>query len=226
MELCLSPALRRIVLLFAAVAFGLLGGFVVFASSIMRFDPQTLSAADGIVVLTGGELRVREGLRIFADGAGRRILISGVNRATSKDELQRLSGVTQILFDCCVDVGYSARDTIGNAAEARAWLKIWNFRSLIVVTSNYHMPRSLAEFRRALPGIEIVPHVVQSRHYQANEWWRHPSAVKLVLTEYLKFLPAAVRLAVMQRSGDAALLSPPAQSKDGISSRPPRLSGL
>jgi uncharacterized SAM-binding protein YcdF (DUF218 family) len=186
-----NRALKRPVLLFCGgwLAFAL--GFLWFAAVVMSYGPNAPAAGDAVVVLTGGELRVREGLRLFAAGAGRRILISGVHRSTSKDDLRRQAGVTPILFDCCVDVGHVALDTVGNAAETRAWLQTWGFRRLVVVTSNYHMPRSLMELGRALPGIELVPHVVVSRHYQPGEWWRHPGAIKLVATEYLKFLSAS-----------------------------------
>ena len=194
--------------------------------TILQFDAPAPVMGDAIVVLTGGELRVREGLKLFAEGAGRRILISGVNPATSKEELRRLSGVTPLLFDCCVDIGYVARDTIGNAEDTRTWLRIWDLHRLILVTSNYHMPRSLAEFRRALPGVEIVPHALRSRHYQASEWWRHPGALKLVVTEYLKFLPAAVRLAVNRSRGTVPTLMLPVPPQPEILMSPPRLTGL
>jgi uncharacterized SAM-binding protein YcdF (DUF218 family) len=173
-------------------------GFVAFAITMAGFEQPASAKGDAVVVLTGGELRVREGFRLFADGAGRRLLISGVNRATSKDELRRLSRVEPILFDCCVDVGYLALDTIGNAAETRAWLKTWGFQRLVVVTSNYHMARSLLEIGRVLPNVELVPHAVVSKNYQSDEWWKHPSAIKRVGIEYVKFLRAAARASLSQ----------------------------
>ena len=129
-------------------------------------------------------------------GAGKRLLITGVNPATTRQDLWRLSGVAPGLFDCCIDVDQRARDTAGNAEETRAWAEPRGFRRLVIVTSNYHMPRSLLMLRLAMPGVELVPHVVVARHYQFDEWWRHPSAVKRVLFEYLKTVPVAVRLAM------------------------------
>ena len=213
-------------LLLGALALALLGGFVVFAMTMSRFEVHTPVAGDAVVVLTGGELRVREGFRLFAEGAGRRILISGVNRATSKDDLRRLSGVTPLLFDCCVDVGYVALDTIGNAAETRQWLKTWGFRRLVVVTSNYHMPRSLMELGRALPDVDLVPHAVVPRHLHSSEWWRHPGAIKLVVLEYVKLLPAAGRWLVSRAFAPATPMALPAPGGPEVSSSRPRLTGL
>jgi uncharacterized SAM-binding protein YcdF (DUF218 family) len=184
-------AIKRSVVVACFGALALAAGFVAFATSMMGYAGSVPVSGDAVVVLTGGELRVREGFRLFAEGTGRRILISGVNRVTSKDDLRRFSGVTPLLFDCCVDVGHVALDTVGNAAETREWLRTWGFKRLVVVTSNYHMPRSLMELGRALPDIELVPHAVVSRNYQPGEWWRHPGAIKLVLSEYFKFLPAS-----------------------------------
>ena len=202
-------------------------GFAAFVVSIMRYDNRAPADGDAVVVLTGGELRVREGFRIFTGGAGRRILISGVNRATTKPELQKLSGVQPILFDCCVDVDYAARDTVGNADETRTWLRTWGFRRLVVVTSNYHMPRSMLELRRALPGVELVPHAVVSTNYAPGQWWRHPAAVKRVLTEYVKFWPSAARYAISALRNNAT-----SRSSSSVSPTPdvppvlPRISGL
>jgi uncharacterized SAM-binding protein YcdF (DUF218 family) len=172
---------------------------------------------------------VREGFRLFAEGAGRRLLISGVNRATSKDDLRRLSHVEPMLFNCCVDVGYLALDTVGNAAETRGWLKTWDFHRLIVVTSNYHMARSLMEIGRALPHVELVPHAVVSKHYQSDEWWKHPSAAKRVAIEYMKFLPAAARWS-MSQAWPAPAIGPELQrSPTGdreVNSRLRQLTGL
>ena len=208
----------------AGVAFVI--GFALFAATILRYDSRAPAAGDAIVVLTGGELRVREGFRIFTAGAGRRILISGVNRATSKLELQRRSGVTAILFDCCVDVDYAARDTVGNADETRAWLQTWGFRRLVVVTSNYHMPRSLLELKRTLPGVELVPHAVVSTNYQADQWWRRPAAVKLVMTEYIKFWPAAVRWSMSGVRSGLVPVTLPVSPIPQMSSTRAELSGL
>jgi uncharacterized SAM-binding protein YcdF (DUF218 family) len=203
-------------------------GFAVFAVTMAGFEQPPPAKGDAVVVLTGGELRVREGFRLFAGGAGRRLLISGVNRATSKDDLRRLSRVETMLFDCCVDVGYLALNTTGNATETRAWLKTWGFHRLVVVTSNYHMARSLMEIGRALPHVELVPHAVVSKHYQSDEWWKHPSAIKRVGMEYMKYLRSAALGSIAQVWAAPEVPEAPRSpaSVREVSSRLRQLSGL
>ena len=101
--------------------------------------------ADGIVVLTGGDFRILEGARLLQEGRATRMLISGVDAKTSRDDLLKLSGLPPTTFNCCVDLGYFAQNTVGNAEETRAWAQSRKLGRLIVVTSSYHMPRSLAE---------------------------------------------------------------------------------
>jgi uncharacterized SAM-binding protein YcdF (DUF218 family) len=180
-------------------AFAFLTGLVLFAASINHYAPTDTttqaSAVDAIVVLTGGEARIQEGMRLFRTAQARRLLISGVNPKTTRDDIRRSSGLPQTLFECCVDIGYSAQDTAGNAEETRNWAQIWGFDHLIIVTSNYHMPRGLTELGRTLPSVDLVPHAVVSRHYQAEHWWLHLATIRLVVSEYIKFLPSVARAA-------------------------------
>jgi uncharacterized SAM-binding protein YcdF (DUF218 family) len=179
----------------AAVAVVAAGGLAAFGTAVSDFATPTERHADGIVVLTGGEARLAEASRLFVAGKARRLLISGVNRQTSRDDIRRLSSIPPQLFDCCVDIGYEALDTIGNAVETRTWATTWRFTQLIVVTSDYHMPRSLTEFSRAMPEVRFEPYSVASRGFKPDQWWQHPASARRVVTEYIKFLPAAARLA-------------------------------
>ena len=176
--------------------FAFLGGFVVFASSITHYVAAGGARADGIVVLTGGEHRLSEAARLLAEGRGKRLLITGANRMATREDLLRKSGVAPELFECCVDVGYDALTTIGNAQEAMVWARENRFSRLILVTSSYHMPRSLIELGRAMPEVALVPYPVVSRNFRTERWWLHASTARLLLTEYLKFLPSAARLGV------------------------------
>ena len=172
------------------------GGFIVFADSIKHYAPRSVERADGIVVLTGGPFRLTAAAGLLTEGLGSRLLISGVNQLTTRDDLFRSSGLPHALFDCCVDIGYSAHDTSGNADEAKAWAALHRFSRLIVVTSSYHMPRSLTELGRALPGIALIPYPVVPRSFRVERWWMHAATIRLLFTEYLKFLPSAARFGV------------------------------
>jgi len=186
----------------ALALFAFIGGFVIFASSITRYVAAAGSGrADGIVVLTGGEHRLSEAARLLAEGRGKRLLISGANRMATREDLHRKSGLSPALFDCCVDIGYDALTTSGNARETKAWAADRGYTRLILVTSSYHMPRSLVELQRAMPEVVLLPYPVVSRNFRTERWWLHGATTRLLFTEYLKFLPSAARLGVAKLFG-------------------------
>lgn len=189
--------LRRFIIGIAGAALALVAfGFVLFANSVMR-EPEVQDVhADGIVVLTGGQTRISEAARLLEDKRGERLLISGVNRKIGRPSLLRISGLDEKIFNCCVDLGYAALNTIGNAEETRRWAEALGYERLIVVTASYHMPRSLAELARAMPNIELVPHPVAPDVLRQKVWWLDSTATRLLASEYIKFLPAAAKLAV------------------------------
>ena len=198
---------RPLICLGAAATLLLALGFVAFAAVATRSPAGSPSWADGVVVLTGGnEHRIEAGLRLLRSGIGHRLLISGVNRRNRPEDLPALAGAG--LGRCCIDLGYEALDTIGNALEARDWAVQHGFARLVVVTSSYHMPRSLAELGVAMPGIELVAYPVQSRLLNEGAWWLRPAAAKLLLAEYAKLLPAYVRYGVHRAT---RAIAPPAQ---------------
>ena len=169
-------------------------GFVVFASCAAQFDADDDARADGIVVLTGGEHRLSEAARLLSQGRGKRLLISGANRMATPEDLHRNSGLDAALFRLRVDIGYAAQDTVGNADETRAWARAHGFMRLIIVTSSYHMPRTLAELGRAMPEATLIPYPVIAGNFRDRHWWTHGATARLLFSEYVKFLPAAARL--------------------------------
>lgn len=173
-----------------------LAGFLAFASGVASSTPTIVERADGIVVLTGGSHRLAEAARLLADRRGGRLLISGANRITSRDDLQRKSGISVETFDCCVDIGYEAQDTPGNADETMHWAADQKFSSLIIVTSSYHMPRSLTELGRVMPDVKLVPYPVVTQGFRKDRWWRDFGTARILLSEYVKFLPSAARFGV------------------------------
>jgi uncharacterized SAM-binding protein YcdF (DUF218 family) len=187
-----------------------ISGFVIFAIVTTQEAAWSVQPADAIVVLTGGEKRIGEAARILSEGKARRLLISGVNQQISKQDARRLTGLDHPLFDCCVDVGYGAQDTSGNADETRDWAASWGFSSLIVVTASSHMPRSLVEMGRAMPGMRLIPHPVVPKSFGTRPWLLHVDAVRILVFEYVKYLPSAARLAVarlVRQQGSSAISS-------------------
>jgi uncharacterized SAM-binding protein YcdF (DUF218 family) len=175
------------------VLFAFIGGFIIFASSISHYTPREGVGADGIVVVTGGVHRLSEASRLLSAGRGKRLLVSGVNRIVTAEDLHRASGLSEELFNKQVDIGYQALDTVGNADETKAWAKANGFRRLIIVTSSYHMPRTLTELGRAMPRATLIPYPVVSRNFRTERWWMHARTARLLFFEYMKFLPSAAR---------------------------------
>jgi uncharacterized SAM-binding protein YcdF (DUF218 family) len=170
-----------------------LGGFLVFVSSIDRAEHSPAARTDAIVALTGGAHRIGDAIDLLERGYGRRLLITGVNERTSREQIASLNPGQRRLFQCCVDLDYRARNTIGNAIETRRWMQDNGFRSLIVVTSNYHMTRTLTELDHVLPGARKVPYPVVTGFVDLDGWWRDPATAKLLAYEYLKLLAVYFR---------------------------------
>lgn len=176
-------------------------GFIVFATVVTRPPAPGDPRGDGIVVLTGEGRRIAEGARLLQQGRAERMLISGVFKHTGKRALMKISGLPEQKFDCCVDLGYAAHDTVGNAVETRSWAVARRYATLIVVTSSYHMPRSLAELSIAIPSARLIPHPVMPNGFPTNQWWLNASMTRLLLSEYLKFLPSVAHLTVSRLLG-------------------------
>lgn len=176
-----------------------LGGFLQFASGLATESEEPVMAADAIVVLTGGEERLEAGFDLLSKGQGKRMLISGVHEATTRRHLQNRLADPDRKLDCCVDLGHAARNTIGNARETAEWASAHGYRTLIVVTASYHMPRSLLEMRAALAssGVRLVPYPVLGRHVRLDRWWLYPGTARLVAGEYSKYLVSLLRLRLL-----------------------------
>jgi uncharacterized SAM-binding protein YcdF (DUF218 family) len=181
-------------LLFVAVV--ALGGFLFFVNSIDRYERAPAARTDGIVALTGGAQRIGDAIDLLGKGYGDRLLITGVNERTSREEIARFNPGQRRMFDCCVDLDYRARNTIGNAIETRHWMERNGFRSLIVVTSNYHMARTLVELDHVLPDVRKVPFAVVTGSLALEGWWRSPNTAKLLAYEYVKLLAVYLRTKV------------------------------
>lgn len=196
-----SGFLGGVRLIFDACLFALvllIIGFIVFANGVDREHSVPQRSADGIAVLTGGMSRIDEAMKLLAEGKAKRVLITGVNRTTTTEELKELASQGDQYFTCCVDIDKEARNTIDNATETSQWVAQHHYTSIIVVTSNYHMPRALAELGRVMPGVTLIPYSVVDNNVHLDRWWTYPGTTKLLISEYLKYLPALARLGVTQ----------------------------
>lgn len=178
-------------------------GLLEFADRIARLTPpDEPGPADGIVALTGGsDLRLEVATHLLEDGKGQRMLVSGVNRNATRSDLWNVTGAAKPLFDCCVDLGFQAVDTVGNAREAAEWARAMDYHRLILVTADYHMPRALIELRAAMPGETITPYPVATAELDARHWTASSVAARRMIVEYCKYLAILTREAALGRAG-------------------------
>jgi uncharacterized SAM-binding protein YcdF (DUF218 family) len=182
---------------FCLIAFSaalIAAGFIGFASSLAREERTLDIEAESAVALTGGSDRVFEAAGLLARRQAHRLLITGVNPTTHGAALERILPISRELFECCVDLGYQAQDTEGNARETRDWMQRRGLKGpLIVVTSNYHMPRALLELDAALPGVELYPYPVVGEHVRVESYLEDRRVLRLLLREYFKYLRSLAR---------------------------------
>jgi len=176
-------------------------GLLAFAGRVQRSTPAPEPArAQGAVALTGArsDERISAAVHLMEAGKAKRVLVSGVNRRTSREDIRTLSGTARRVYDCCVDLGFEAATTLGNARETAAWAKARDYDSLIVVTADYHMPRAMLELRSAMPGMTLQAYPIATSAMDARAWWRTGGSARLMVSEYTKYLAILGREAVLR----------------------------
>ena len=192
----------------ALLALGL--GFWGFAARVREPPPEPPPHAEAIVALTGGsQERLDTGVRLLREAAAPRLFISGVNPEVTDAELDALLHIEPALASCCVDFGRIAEDTLGNAAETAAWARGHGVDSLILVTDDYHMPRSMIELKLAMPDMEIVAYPVRTRWTDPAIWHSDPDAATKLGAEYLKYLVIVCRESLIKMRTDHAQKAEP-----------------
>jgi uncharacterized SAM-binding protein YcdF (DUF218 family) len=151
--------IRRIVSLLLLVW---LLGFIWFAVALPR--PHVGDSTDAVVVLTGGGGRIGRGLEALQKGWARRMLVSGVDREVRPAEFQAEYRVPPALMACCIELGFQSVDTRSNARETAEWIAANRFRSVRLVTTDWHMRRAALELGRQLPaGATLIRDAVPSQ---------------------------------------------------------------
>lgn len=172
-----------------------ISGLLAFADRVARLTPAPAPApADGVVALTGGSaVRLKAAMELLEDGDGRRLLVSGVDRKVTRSELWGVTGAAKPLFDCCVDLGFEAANTIGNARETAAWARAMGYDSLILVTADFHTPRALLEMRGSLSGVRIGAYPVVTPDLDVRHWQDTTKGADRMAVEYSKYLVTLCR---------------------------------
>jgi uncharacterized SAM-binding protein YcdF (DUF218 family) len=197
-------------------------GLVAFAGRIARSTPAREPAvADGVVALTGAsDVRITAAMKLLETGKARRMLISGVNQQASRADIRGVAKATRRLYDCCVDLDRQALDTVGNARETAVWARKLHYRSLILVTSDFHMPRAMLEERAALPEVSFIPYPVRSADFDARHWWRSQESARRMVLEYCKYLAILTRESLLSLGPKAHPPDPAAPGAVGQSAAP------
>ncbi|MBB6260888.1 uncharacterized SAM-binding protein YcdF (DUF218 family) [Paenochrobactrum gallinarii] len=170
-------------------------GFFIFSEKVGNMlPPADLEPADAIIVLTGGKARLDVAIELLQDKKGQRLLISGVHPTTNKKALQRVTIANEALLNCCIDLDRTALNTIGNATESAQWIRSHNYKRVIVVTNNYHMPRSILELSRLMDNVEFIPYPVVNSDLRNTNWVTQGDVLRVLLTEYVKYLGALFHL--------------------------------
>jgi len=175
-------------------------GLLAFATRVEHSTPAAEPpVADGIVALTGASvIRLEAATRLLEEGKGKRLLVSGVNRQASRADILDVTKAGKKVYDCCVDLGFMAADTVGNAEETADWARTKGYRKIILVTADFHMPRALLELHAAMPEAQIIPYPVLTETLDTPRWTRTNRSVRLMALEYTKYLAILGREALLR----------------------------
>lgn len=178
--------MKKIYLTLLILGMSWFSGLIWFNQHINSYPPDDGSKTEAIIALTGGRNRIGEAISLLNQGMGDKLFISGVQKNISIKELEKRKDLNFINNDK-IFIGKESSNTVENAIETHNWLKQNNIKSIRLVTSNYHIPRSLEEFYSQDASLNIVIHPVFSENVKKS-WWKSWGSFYLISLEYNKFL--------------------------------------
>jgi uncharacterized SAM-binding protein YcdF (DUF218 family) len=192
------PIFRRSMIALLTLFFFLwLVCFLQFFSSIPLANLTKTEKASAIIVLTGADKRLAVGFDLLSKGYASLLFVSGVNQSVTLFDIWQLTEkqglfLNSELINCCVELGYNASNTRGNAIESAEWIEKNKINSILLVTSNYHMRRSHLEFSLRIPNVSILEYPVVGNNVMLHDWWLHPRSMGVLLSEYNKYILTVV----------------------------------
>jgi uncharacterized SAM-binding protein YcdF (DUF218 family) len=191
------------IILILFISFFLIGLFN-FQEKILSLEKNRNIVNSNIVILTGGSNRIKEGLKIVNDmnkltKTNFKILISGTGKGFTKATLKKIltSDFNLKLVECCIELESISKDTYSNASETYKWTKKNDINDIILITSNYHMPRAILEFKNRMPNQQIFTYPITPKNHDIEHWLNSSDTFSLIFFEYSKLLIASLRLKIM-----------------------------
>ena len=172
-----------------------------FKENILSLTKYNNKESLNIVILTGGTNRIKDGLKIIEDfkkskKINYKILVSGTGMGFTKSSLKKKLGpnFNPKLIQCCVDLDSISKNTFTNASETFKWAKKNDIKEFILITSNYHMPRAILEFKNIMPKLKIYTYAIIPKKHNIENWLNSYETFNLIFTEYCKYIFASLRI--------------------------------
>ena len=172
-----------------------------FKNNILSLTKYNGIESPNIVILTGGANRIKDGLKIIQDfknskNINYKILVSGTGMGFTKSSLKKKLGpnFNSQLIQCCIDLDGVSKNTLTNASETFKWTNKNDIKEFILITSNYHMPRAILEFKNVMPNLKIYTYAITPKKHNIKNWLSSYQTFSLVFTEYCKFIIAGLRI--------------------------------
>jgi len=172
-----------------------------FKNNILSLTKYNNIKSPNIVILTGGANRIKDGLKIIQDfknskNINYKILVSGTGMGFTKSSLKKKLGpnFNSQLIQCCIDLDGVSKNTLTNASETFKWTSKNDIKEFILITSNYHMPRAILEFKNVMPNLKIYTYAISPKKHDIENWLSSFQTFSLVFTEYCKFIIAGLRI--------------------------------